>query len=525
MKTSQGEVRKRRGVLDLSPGEIKNLLRAHELKISILGLGRIGLPTAAVFAEAGALVTGIDIDESVVKQTNAGLSRLTDEPGLDEVVKRNVSERRLSATLKPETVLPDSDFVIVCVPTPVDLTKSPDYSAIKAVSHSIGRSLSKGSVVIVESTVGPGVVEDIVGPIIESESGLKVGRDFGLVSCPERSDPGSIMKNMHSVPRIMGCTDPHCGDLVTALYREGLGVEVVKVSSPKAANAVKLTENLFRDVNIALANEFALLYEKFGIDTVEVINACATKYNFMPHYPGAGVGGPCLVGSEFIYLQCQDELKVTRIGDYVSSLMRQTGIKEDEISPSMPTIQPKDKVYALSLDGNRSSFNRVLWFSVRPYTGKVLTVRLTSNRQITVTPDHPMLVKTAEGLEIKPAISLKRMEEVPLSLGYPVVERSEGKYAFDLVRELERSTKFELNRVKVKPLGLKLRTNHNAFTAAFNELGVSKSRRDDYYRWNYLPLHIFLKLEGNEQLHLDRAKCCNLYVTWKHLSRTRCLQE
>jgi nucleotide sugar dehydrogenase len=366
MKTSQGEIKRGHSALSLSATEIGALLKKHELRVSILGLGRIGLPTAAVFAEAGARVTGIDVDARVVNQTNAGESRLTDEPGLEPVIKRNVAEGRLSATLKPETVLPDSDFIIICVPTPVDQTKSPDYTAIKAVAHTVGKSLGKGSIVIVESTVGPGVVENTVGPILESESGMKVGIDFGLASCPERSDPGTIMKNMHSVPRIMGCSDPHAGDLVAALYREGLGVEVVKVSSPKTANAVKLTENLFRDVNIALANEFALLYEKFGIDTVEVINACATKYNFSPHYPGAGVGGPCLPSNSYYLIM--EGLKVGNI-PYLIRLAR-------EVNDRMPDHMVELTSEALNEIGQTVSGARIAVLGIA-YKPEVKDIQLT----------------------------------------------------------------------------------------------------------------------------------------------------
>jgi nucleotide sugar dehydrogenase len=154
-------------------------------------------------------------------------------------------------------------------------------------------------VVIVESTVGPGIVEEMVGPILEAESHMKVGKDFGLAACPERSDPGNIMQNMKTLPRIIGGVGPTWTDATIALYEASLGVKAIKVSSPKTANAAKLTENLFRDVNIALANEFALLFEELGVDTIEVINACASKYNFMPHYPGLGVGGPCLPANSY----------------------------------------------------------------------------------------------------------------------------------------------------------------------------------------------------------------------------------
>jgi nucleotide sugar dehydrogenase len=287
------------GPLGLSLVGIKDKLRKGRLNIAVVGLGRIGLPTAALFAESGAVVTGLDIDSSVVNEINSGVCRFADEVGLPEIVARTVREGKLKATTSGRVAVSQADFVISCVPTPVDQTKTPDYAAVEAASREIGRSLKKGSIVITESTVGPGIVEGLVGPIIEKESGLSVSRDFGLASCPERSDPGRIMKDMKTIPRIIGATDKRCGDRVTLLYEKVLGVKAVRVSSPKTANAVKLTENIFRDVNIALSNEFAILFEEFGIDAMEVIRACATKYNFIPHYPGAGVGGPCLPSNSY----------------------------------------------------------------------------------------------------------------------------------------------------------------------------------------------------------------------------------
>ena len=275
------------------------LLRQGKVRVAVLGLGRIGLPTAGVFAEAGAVVTGVDIVKEVVRDTNAGRCRMADELGLPEIIKKVVSEGRLKATVEPAEAISKAGFVIICVPTPVDQTKTPDYSAVLKASHTIGRSLRKGSVVVIESTIGPGVAEEMVRPVLEAESGLRAGSEFGLASCPERSDPGNILVNMKSLPRIIGGLDEGTTDLVATLYEAVLGVKAIRVSNPKTANAVKLTENLFRDVNIALANEFALLFEKIGIDSIEVINACASKYNFMPHYPGAGVGGPCLPSNSY----------------------------------------------------------------------------------------------------------------------------------------------------------------------------------------------------------------------------------
>jgi len=273
-------------------------LEKGRLTIAVIGLGRIGLPTAVSFAEAGAKVIGIDINAEVVSGINVGRSRFTDEPGLNDRLRKVVTNGKLKASTRIEDMA-GADAIIVAVPTPVDDRKTPDYSYIKSACENISRQFKGGSLIIIESTVGPGTVEGIIVPILEAGSGMRAGKDFGVASCPERADPGKIMRDMVNVPRIIGGVDGRSADVAAALYEKVLGTKAVKVSNPKTANAAKLMENIFRDVNIALANEFALLYEKLGIDSMEVINACATKYNFVPHYPGAGVGGPCLPSNSY----------------------------------------------------------------------------------------------------------------------------------------------------------------------------------------------------------------------------------
>ena len=289
----------REGLFQQRTDVVKSLYKDRKVTVVTIGLGRIGLPTAAMFAASGARVIGVDIDPDVILNVNEGRCKFIDEPGLDKILERPVKEGQLRATADYDSAVPQADFVIVCVPTPVDYEKTPDYSAVISVCRKIGKLLKPGSTVIIESTVGPGTVENLIRPILESESGMRAGSDFGLASCPERSDPGNIVSNMKTVPRVVGGINQHCTEIVADLYETLLGVKVYRVSDPKTANAVKLTENLFRDVNIALANEFALVYEKLGIDAIEVINACASKYNFMPHFPGAGVGGPCLPSNSY----------------------------------------------------------------------------------------------------------------------------------------------------------------------------------------------------------------------------------
>lgn len=287
------------GMLQKKADEAKVLFTDRKVTICTVGLGRIGLPTAAMFAASGATVIGVDIDPNVVLSVNEGRCKFVDEPGLSKIMEEPVRKGNLKATTDFTGAIPQADFIIVCVPTPVDYTKTPDYTAVISACNTIGKLLRPGSVVIIESTVGPGTVENVVKPILENESGMRAGSEFGLASCPERSDPGNIVSNMKTVPRVIGAVNEHCLDMVADLYETLLNIKVYKVSDPKTANAVKLTENLFRDVNIALSNEFALVYERLGIDTLEVIRACSSKYNFMPHYPGVGVGGPCLPSNSY----------------------------------------------------------------------------------------------------------------------------------------------------------------------------------------------------------------------------------
>jgi len=287
------------GIMSYSRSQVFDWLRSGKISVCIIGLGRVGLPTAAVFAESGAKVIGADIDAEVVEFVNSGKPRFEDEPGLDKLIKEAVRKGNLRATTSISEAVKTSDVSIICVPTPVDEQKVPDYTAIKKACTEIGKAMRKESLIIVESTVGPGTVENMLVPLLERISGMKVCHDFGVASCPERGNPGKMLENLRSVPRIVGGINDKSTNVASWLYEAAFGVKVVKVSNPKTANAVKLTENLFRDVNIALANEFALLYERLGIDTIEVINACATKYNFMPHYPGAGVGGPCLPSNSY----------------------------------------------------------------------------------------------------------------------------------------------------------------------------------------------------------------------------------
>lgn len=288
--------------MNLTKQQIAKALKNGKVTICVVGLGRIGLPTAALLADAGAQVLGVDINSEAVRQVNLGKSLFKDEPGLDQLVEKVTKEGSLKADVNVSAAVAKSDVVIICVPTPIDESKAPDYTAIIAACKNISKALKKGSLIVIESSVGPGTVENLLIPTLEKKSGMRAGKDFGVASCPERADPGHILSNLKTVPRIIGGIDPQSTDVAVVIYESALGVQIVKVRNPKTANAVKLTENVFRDVNIALMNELAVFYQKLDVDTIEVIDACATKWNFVPHYPGAGVGGGCLPTSSFFLI-------------------------------------------------------------------------------------------------------------------------------------------------------------------------------------------------------------------------------
>jgi nucleotide sugar dehydrogenase len=312
--------------MSLSNEDILDALKNQKIVVCVVGLGRVGLPTAAIFADSGFKVLGVDIDEKVVSGINSGACRFYDEPGLKELVEKVTRSEKLTASCDVSSCIPKSDLIIMCVPTPVSESKVPNFSYILKASSEVAKSLRKGTLIIIESTVSPGTIEDVIIPLIEKESGMKATKDFGVASCPERTNPGESLNKMHSVPRVIGGIDARSTEIAGMIYKYVLNVPIVSVSNPKTANAVKLTENIFRDVNIALMSEFAILYEKLGIDAIEVINACATKWNFIPHYPGAGVGGPCLPANAYYIIN--EGLKV----GYIPYLVRMAR----EINDRMP---------------------------------------------------------------------------------------------------------------------------------------------------------------------------------------------
>lgn len=265
------------------------------IKITIIGLGYVGLPLAIAIEKSGNYdLTGFDIDDAKIRRINKQETILE-----DALVRKELKKYPIKAT-KSENALRDQDIYIIAVPTPVSENHIPNYGPVESASKMVGKFLKKGATVVLESTVNPGTCEEIVLPILEKQSKLKGvrkdgGSDFNLSHCPERINPGDPKWTVYNIPRNIGSLNPIRNKEIADFYRDILNAEVNEVSSLKIAESTKIIENTFRDINIAYVNELAKSFDKMGIDLVETIKAASNKpFGYMPHWPGAGVGGHCI---------------------------------------------------------------------------------------------------------------------------------------------------------------------------------------------------------------------------------------
>ena len=274
--------------------DVRKSLDSKTLRVCVIGIGRIGLPTALSFAKSGLQTIGVDINENLVQNINSGKFPLKDEPGYNEIFDDVIKNKKFSATTNIEEVVSNSDLILLSLPTPMDENNIPDYSALRNVATKLSEILSPNSLVIVESTIEPGFIEDEMVSIISKSGRLEIEKNFFIGVCPENANPGEILHDFTNLPRLVGGINHNITKIIKTIYKFVFSVELVEMSDCKTANAVKLTTNVFRDINISFVNELSLMFDKLGIDTIKVLEAAKKKYNFQVHYPGAGVGGPCL---------------------------------------------------------------------------------------------------------------------------------------------------------------------------------------------------------------------------------------
>jgi len=279
---------------DVDADAVTRAFTTGEVPVGVYGLGKMGLPLAAVFADVTGHVVGADVDPDVVETVNAGDSHVKNEPGLADLVGELRERAALSAVADPARAAREASVHVLIVPTPITDEKEPDLSILEAATRSVGAGLDPGDLVIVECTVPPGTTDGLVRETLEAESGLQVG-EFGLAFCPERTASGRALEDIRGAyPKVVGGVDDTSRRVAELLYEEINSAGVIPVSDARTAEAVKVFEGLYRDVNIALANELARFTDEMGVDVREAIEVANTQPFCEIHDPGPGVGGHCI---------------------------------------------------------------------------------------------------------------------------------------------------------------------------------------------------------------------------------------
>ncbi len=307
-------------------GMKENLIKKIENKeivVGVVGLGYVGLPLAVEKAKAGFKTIGFDVQDAKVKMVNEGHNYIGDV--VDNDLKELVEKGMLKATTDFSFVK-DVDFIAICVPTPLDEHQQPDISYVVNSTKAVAEHLKKETMVVLESTTYPGTTEELLKPILEEKSGLKCGEDFYLGFSPERVDPGNAYYKTKNTPKVVGAIGKDATEVISKMYRAVLGADIYEVSSPAVAEMEKILENTYRNINIGLVNELAMLCEKMGISLWEVVDAAKTKpYGFQAFYPGPGLGGHCIPLDPY-YL----DWKAREYG-FHTSLIQASGIINDRM--------------------------------------------------------------------------------------------------------------------------------------------------------------------------------------------------
>jgi UDP-N-acetyl-D-glucosamine dehydrogenase len=319
----------------------------HFSKISVVGLGYVGLPLSLQFAQSDVSVLGLDRDATKVDSINSGKSYL--KHFSSENISEQVQAGRFEATTDPARIS-EVEAILICVPTPLDDHREPDLSFVLDTARSLAPYLPKGVLVTLESTTYPGTTEDELRKVLEEGSGMKAGVDFHLAYSPEREDPGRQDASVKTIPKVVGGYTSTCCDLAEALYGQALD-RIHRVSSCRVAEATKLLENIFRSVNIALVNELKVVYEAMGIDVHEVIDAAATKpFGFMAFRPGPGLGGHCIpIDPFYLTWKAREFGKHTRFIELAG-----------EINTAMPDYVVSKVVDALNDQGKAVNGSKIL---------------------------------------------------------------------------------------------------------------------------------------------------------------------
>ncbi|MBT4127572.1 MAG: nucleotide sugar dehydrogenase [Nitrospina sp.] len=322
-------------------------IKEKKAHIGIIGLGYVGLPLAIEFCKTGFQVTGLDIDQEKIDLLSRGKSYINHISGAN--IKHLNQECKFKGTTN-FTLISNLDCILICVPTPLSKNREPDMSYIIATAQKISPHLVKNQLIVLESTTFPGTTQEVLIPALEAGSELKANKDFFIAYSPEREDPNNKEYFISTTPKVIGADNPKSLELANAIYSSIVN-KTVLVSGTKVAEATKLTENVFRAVNIALVNELKVIYEKMGIDIWEVIEACSTKpFGFMPFYPGPGLGGHCIpIDPFYLTWKAREHGITTRFIELAG-----------EINTLMPDYVIQKIIFALNREGKSLKNSRIL---------------------------------------------------------------------------------------------------------------------------------------------------------------------
>ncbi len=404
---------------------LRQALEQRSARVGIIGLGYVGLPLAVAFGKAGFSVIGVDVDADRVARLRLGESPVEDV-GSDELATL-VAASRLAITTDT-SALTAADAILICVPTPLGKSKEPDISHIVAAANAVASILRPGQLVVLESTTYPGTTEEVLLPRFTAR-GLAAGEEFFLAFSPERIDPGNKRFDLRQIPKIVGGITPACVELTRLLYTQIID-RVVPVSGPQTAEMVKLFENIFRSVNIALANELAIMCRRLGISVWEVIEAAATKpFGFLPFYPGPGIGGHCIPVDPY-YLSWK-----ARLAGYEPKFMAFA----DEINRQMPAYVVQLAADALNERGRAVRGAKILALGVA-YKAGVGDVRESPALEILET----LLAKGARIAYVDPHVPRLTLGQHQL---LAVPWQSADLASQDLVLVLTNHPEFDMRRV------------------------------------------------------------------------------
>ncbi|MGH7570433.1 MAG: nucleotide sugar dehydrogenase [Gemmatimonadota bacterium] len=459
-------------------------------RVGVVGMGYVGLPLSLAFAERGFDVLGFDVDPAKVEALSRGESYIAHLDG--GRVRAVVEAGRLVATGDFER-LSEPDAILICVPTPLTAHREPDMQYIEQTTDQVRGRLRAGQLVVLESTTYPGTAEELLRPRLES-GGLRCGHDFFLAFSPERENPGDAQHTTTTVPKVVGGVDPVSGDLAEALYR-WIVPSTVRVSSARVAEATKLTENVFRAVNIALVNELKLIYERMGVDIWEVLAAADTKpFGFMRFDPGPGWGGHCQDGEEFVFVRRDGGIDAVRMKELAGDGARLRRIGEVEVRALREM-----EVLSFDLDRSEVCFRRATHV-FRRWCGDRVTLRTSEGRTLTVTDGHPLIVRQRGELHVRRADSIEDARPI-LALGLP---ESGSLRSIDLIDALDLASG---SKVRVKPRTGAWIDSWPSIRTVARRAGLEGK---DLRRSNTLPLSAFLELESSGMVAFRRE---DLFLT------------